>query len=929
MKRYHTKMKLRPIHLFSFLLLLCAAHAAAAPARQVLKYTEYTVENGLSYNSVIDICQDTSGTMWFATTDGLNRFNGHDITIYRHTHNDPTSLPSNSIHKIKMDTGHTLWVCTSNGLACYDAVADAFRKVDIPGAVSIEDMVQVDSSRFLLATRNASYLYDKHDGTSSEFRIDDAPLIFYSACRDGDNIVICTRWRFIETLHVSGRKLVRKYPPLKIPRFGVTPLPAGNDIYYIGTKGAGLIKADIRRQTWKRIDNGDKHWFQIFSLAYGRNGNLWVGTENGLMLFQNDECIYTSEFQELKDKNIRSLWRDRSGGMWIGTEFAGVKYWNRQRDKFSQYTIPGRITPVEDEIVTSIFCDYAGAIWIGTRYGGLDRYFPETGLHFHYDVDNVRTICIGEDGRHAYTGAEVNGMHSIDLKTGEVRLLSTPIDIMSIKRAEGGKLWLGSLVGLHLYDPEKDLTVRIIPETGNRLIRFLNLFKDSKGRLWAGAKENLMVFRTDSDNTVHDVTPAVLDDIVQIQCFYETEDSTIWIGTIDGLLAYRETGQAGGSIEHIPGLQSATVRGIEEDSRGDLWISTDNGLCRYSRKTGEIRRYNEDDGLRCSLFNACAHAKDKQGSLYFGGINGVEIFNPEEIAVNTDTFRPEISELIVNNISIKPDDNSGILDRSIQLTDKITLRHWQNSVTIRFSCADMVSGNSTLFKYKLDGFDKDWNMARGREATYTNLNKGKYVFLLKSANNDGIWCDSPRRLEIRVKPIWYKSNSAIILTALLMAGLAAAAVMKIIRKAKANKDQEIQQLTRKYEEQVQKTRLEMLVDSAYDLKPQEEEFLSSALAFIEKNITDSSFSVEGLAEYMCVSRGNLHLKIKKLTGKSPVELIKELRLKKACSLMKETQMTIAEVAEVSGFQTPGYFITVFRSHFGETPGKYAARIRQK
>lgn len=166
------------------------------------------------------------------------------------------------------------------------------------------------------------------------------------------------------------------------------------------------------------------------------------------MILENDHCIYKSDFKTIKDKSIRSLFRDSSGGIWIGTEFAGVKYWNQKRDKFRPYVIPDRVPDIEDEIITAIYCDPSGAIWTGTRYNGLDRYFPATGEHHHYEVDNVRTICISEDGRYAYTGAEVNGMHSIDLRTGAVRLLKTPIDIMSIVKAENGKLWLGSLVGL-------------------------------------------------------------------------------------------------------------------------------------------------------------------------------------------------------------------------------------------------------------------------------------------------------------------------------------------------------------------------------------------------------------------------------------------------------------------------------------------------
>ncbi|HBH08971.1 MAG TPA: hypothetical protein DDX40_06190 [Rikenellaceae bacterium] len=895
--------------------------------RTELRYTDYTVENGLSYNSVIDICQDTCGTIWFATNDGLNRFNGHDIYTYRHIHDDETSLPSNSLHKVLMDDGDRIWVCTSNGLAYYDAVADAFRKVDIPGAVSVEDMVQIDEDQFLVSTRNASYIYDKDKGTSTIFEIEGKPFVFYSACRDGDNIIICTRWKMIETLHVKDGTLCRKYEPFKIPRFGVVPLPAGNERYYIGTKGAGLILADAAGGSFRKIDVGQNGWHEVFSLAYDSEGKLWVGSDRGLMILKDDTCVHRSSFNEMKDKNIRSLFLDSSGGMWIGTEFAGVKYWNKKRDKFKPLAMADRL--LSDEIITVLHYDEQGAIWAGTRYNGLDRYFPETGKRFHYELNNVRTICLSEDGKYAYTGAEVDGMHRIDLRTGGTKLLKTPIDAMSITRAANGKLWLGALVGLYLYDPRRDVSKQVDPPTKDKLIRVLSLYKDSHGRLWNGAKEHLIVYRISEDNSVKDVTPATLDGIVQVQCLYETEDGTMWIGTLDGLIAYRESASGDGEIEYIQGLQASTVRGIEEDNDGNLWVSTDNGLCRYIRETGTIRTYNKDDGLRCSLFNTCAHCKDPSGTMYFGGTNGVEVFDPKDISVNTETFRPNIEELTVNNISIKPEDKSGILKRNISLTEDITLRHWQNSITFRFSCPDMISGSTTSFEYMLDGFDKTWNTARGREATYTNLSKGKYIFRLKAANSDGIWCGTPRILRITVRPVWYKSTLARVVFMLALAGAAAVLLLKILKNKELEKKQEIERLTKEYEEKVQKTKLNMLVDLSYDLKPQEEAFLSSVLACVEKNISNPEFSVESLAANVCLSRGNLHLKVKTLTGKTPVELIKTMRMKKACSLMKETSLSIAEIAEQTGFQTPGYFITVFKSRFGETPGHYASRVRQK
>lgn len=180
-----------------------------------------------------------------------------------------------------------------------------------------------------------------------------------------------------------------------------------------------------------------------------------------------------------------------------------------------------------------------------------------------------------------------------------------------------------------------------------------------------------------------------------------------------------------------------------------------------------------------------------------------------------------------------------------------------------------------------------------------------------------------------VKPAWYRSTATRIIFAILVLGALASLTRWFLKHTETVKAKEIAQITKTYEEKVQKTKLEMFVDSSYNLKAHEETFLSSVLACIEKNIGNQDFTVEALASHACMTRGNLHLKLKNLTGKTPVELIKTMRMKRACELMKATDLSIADIAEQTGFQTPGYFITVFKNHFGETPGHYASRVRQQ
>lgn len=922
-KRYIMNRSLLTLTLF--LLSLCEASGQDSFIRQRL--TQFSVRNGMSYNAVVDIQQDSSGNIWFATADGLDRFNGTAFTIYRHRHNDKNSLQSNNVHDLFIDSKERLWVCNSSGLSYYREETDDFQRISIKDAVTVECVMEVADNKYLAATRHATFLYDLDTDTSKEIKLEGKSLTYYSICKDGDRIIVCKRDKTIESLRFSCDSLIRNFEPVELPKFGIVPYPAGDDRYYVGTKGNGLMLVDFKNSTRTKIGTGSDKWLEIFAFCNDDDGKLWIGSSEGVMIMDKDGKIGRYAPGIMPDNNIRSLFKDSSGGVWIGTEYSGAMYWHKQRDKFRSYA-QDRFQ-FQDKIITTLNHDEFDAFWVGTRNDGLYRFGP-TGKVSHYALDNMRSVQVSGNGKKAYAGGEVQGLHEIDIEKGTTRKLKAPLDIMCITPANDGKLWLGTLVGLYLYDIENNAPTKIdlkYPCPG-RLTRILSLCKDKDNQLWIGAKESLSKYIVNDDNTLDKTGGYKFNNIVQTQCIYQSQDGKIWIGTIDGLACIDEkTGK--GTVEHPDGFQNSTIRGIEEDNDGNLWISSDDGLYRYSPSNGGIRRFGDDDGIRCDLFSTGAHTRDTTGRMYFGGIYGMEVFNPEDIVPNTIAKRPIIDRLIVNNMEIKPGDKSKILKKNISITEKIVLKHWQNSLTLGFSCPDMISEKSCRYSYMLEGLDKNWNDARGTEATYTNLSKGRYTFLLKAANSDGVWNEHALRLEIRVRPIWYKSTFAEILALLLVISGITALTLWYIRKVQKMKDVEIAQLTKNYEEKVQKSKIEMYVDSTYNMKPDDERFLLSAINCIEANIGNAAFTVENLAEGSCCSRGNLHLRLKNITGKSPVELIKTLRMKKACALLKDTEMPISDIAEQCGYQTPAYFITVFKNTFGETPGKYAARIHGK
>lgn len=933
MVRFAEKIPEMKIHSIILTLLSLAAATTDATAKNDgnlmnPRFSGLTSGDGLSQNSVVTITEDRKGNIWLGTGDGLNRYDGYDISVYRHDPEDENTIQSNIINKVYMDSSGRLWACTANGLSIYDERLDRFSRIQLDGIHSVEDIIETGDGRMLLTTRNASYIYDCTVRDCTEFRIDGKPFRFYASYRDGEDIILCSMPRFVETLNVSNGQLSRKHPPLAIPNFGRTILPAGEGSYIIGSNGSGALLADVRNGRFEPCFPESGQF--VNALEKDSRGLVWAGGANGLAAYdENGKCVYLSDPESSVERLVRSIFSAGDGGLWVGTSYAGVKFLNGRKERFAPLSFADESEALADDIVTGLAAFDDESLWIGTRYGGLSHFATLTGRRKNWSLDNVHCLYKSPDGKTVYAGSEINGLGIIDLKSGTMRTIARPSDVMAICEASDGKLWLGSLVGLFLFSPESLSMTKVQLGAPGNITRILTLGKDRDGNLWVGSKESLKVYRQEAGNKLSEITPPEFDNLIQIQCLSFDKDGSVRIGTADGLRLWETQAESdgGGRLTRVQWLQSVTVRGIEEEPDGSLWISTDNYLYHCDPKSGERRLYKAGGDFPCSQFSTYAHCRGNGGRLYFGGIRGIGSFIPEEIGTDTTTVAPVLSGLMLNNLEVRPGDGTGILQCSISSTAGITLKHYQNSITLRFSCPDFRSEHGNSFRYRLDGLDKDWINARSREATYSNLDKGKYVFRVMAANSDGIWNQTEARLEIRVRPIWYRSTPARIAFALAALALLVYGAYRAISGINRRNERRMAEMASRYEDKIRRARLDRFIDPAYQLRVQDEAFLTKVIESIDSHCSDPEFSVDRLASDACMSRGNLHLKLKSITGRTPIELIRAIRMEKACDLLKEGRLSVAEIAEQSGFQTSSYFITVFRKTFGMTPGKYASMMK--
>lgn len=908
--------------------LLAILIPAALQAATGISFSRITVDKGLSNNYVGTICQDIRGNIWLGTNDGINLYNGYNVVVFKHIPGDESSLPSNIINYLYRDRQDRIWACTANGLAWFDTGIGAFRRVEIEGTHSVEIIAQLADDIFLLCTRNNSYYYNSVSGELRPCLMDGKRIRFYAIDERNGYFLAGTMEKSVELLRFENGELRRKRSPIPTVKNTRRVLFADEQHCWVASTRGELMFIDLvtGEKTWADwMSRPEKY---VSALQYDDRGRLWIGSDNKLLIldFTSRSSIVlesvASDQKSLSHQSIRSIFRDNSGGMWVGTEFGGVNYWSGRDERFS--TLKLGSGEFSDKVVTSLCMDADSSLWVGSHNDGLIHYYPESGKKERYDIGNIHSIYCAPDGKRVFVGSVVKGWSILDKTNGTIRRFPSPSDVNAILGAGNGNLWFGCLSGLYLYNDANCSYRRMSLPAPKGLSRILTLFQDFDGHLWIGAKESLREYEIGEDYSIREIPHPELDNLVQIQCIFETADSVMWIGCADGLFRFRP----GAGLLHISepeALARTTIKGIEQDGEGMLWISTDNGLTRYNPATGEHRAYYYEDGLQSNQFSAfSSHCKDVFGKMYFGGIGGVTVFSPGEIEAESRTVAPEITGLQLFNRDVRPGDDSGILSEDISVAKKITLSHRQNSIVITFACPDFASEGRNRFLYKMEGFDRDWIQARNMEASYHFTKKGDYRFLLKAANKDGVWDSSVASLQIKVLPVWYKTRIAKLLFLLLLLTLIVAGEYRLYSKIEARNQEKLRKAESEYEEKMRRARILSYAVSPYILTRQNEEFLFGAIDFIEGNINNPQFSVEMLAERAGMTRMNLYRKLKTLTGLSPVELVKKIRIEKACSLIKESSYSIAEIGSMTGYNSPSYFNTAFKKELGCTPGEYAA-----
>lgn len=782
------------------------------------------VNDGLSQSSVLSIAQDKHGFMWFGTRNGLNKYDTRAFDIYRQEVGGPVSLLSNDyISSLLSDEQNVLWIGSVAGLTKYKPAEDRFEHLvhqgDTDGSISanqVNSIVNVANGDIWVGTSNGlNLLVDREANVFEKFFLGQH-IYELAGHTDGKQLWVGSNQGLsLLTPRAEGYS-VRAFP--KFSDF-LESLPSGNitsmtedfqGTLWIGLRSEGMVALDIASGHFQHYVEGELGLpsNNIRKIIADRNGQLWVGTLKGLCII--DPSARTSRTHQhkpddpysLSQNSIYDIYEDRQGIIWIGTYYGGVSVIFPQTTPFRTLRGSEFYSSLSSNVVSAIVEDDNGGLWIGTEAEGLNYYNRSEQVFRHYryeygNADNISSNLIKaihvDRNQRVWIGTFAGGLNVFDPQTGVFRHyenkggseLNLTNNIYSLLEDSQGRFWVGTNQGIYTFDKGQG-TFRPF---GDRLASLVIqcLLEDELGNVWAGTSRGL--FRLGKEGG-HDFNP-VEGTNAYVYCLYRDDNGHVWAGTSQhGLYRYDPHSLAATQYNQANGLPGNAIHGILIDGANQVWLSSNNGIYKLDPETNETQHYTVRDGLPGNEFNYNSYYKDSQGELFFGSLNGLVSFYPEQIAINDYVPDVVFTGLRLFNKPVKVNDETGLLHRALNDIDQIVFKHSQNIFTIDFAVLNYIKPDKNQYAYRLDGFEKEWNYVDVPAATYTNLPDGHYTFMVKGANNDGLWNDTPVQLHIRVLPPLWRTWWAYLVYFLLFVAISLTFMRYLIIRALLKKEHE-------------------------------------------------------------------------------------------------------------------------------------------
>ncbi len=945
--------------------LTIAAQGGFTDGRQSLEFSQYSVNKGLSSNTVRALAQDKYGFIWIGTDRGLNRYDGHEMRTLNHAGGNI------SVYSLCADDDR-IWVGTEYGLFYYSIPADTiirFQSKNTDITSTVMDVVTDKKGRTWVGTMGqGAFIINNNGGVQQVLMPENGETVAKLVTDDKGRVWACSNWNKINFAQWDEKKGAFEGISSSTNVMGIAATFTKKGVLVIGSWNGDIFTYDPKSNKTEVVSRGvETKIHNIHSMEEVDPNRIMLGSDDGLAIidlnsrdvnrFRHDELQSSS----LSDQFVYPILKDREESLWIGTYYGGLNYTNKQMNNFVSHNHSDFRNSVGGHIINNFVEDSKGNVWIASDDGGLTKY--DTAAKRFIQIDNIQGLssklnihglCI--DGYNLYVGTYGQGIYIYNIineGTQHIEHLKDDkdnnVDVSSyaMHTDSKGRVWIGTYNGIGEFDKQTRLikNYKIL----GAIVYDIDEAKD--GSVWAATdgaglwrrgkngkwRQYACVTRGNSNN----------GNKTSAKSMYIDRNGIMWVASSTGLYVYDKSADAF-VPENVGGL-NIDVMGVT-GMGDDLWMTTSRGLIRYSTKEHKVLQMFHNTDFRGADFIPNAIYKTKDGRVLLGTTQGYLRFQPDAMYFNSLSPKVVFTKLQVSGKDVNV--GADILPENICMTKELTLNYDQNSIAISFSAMSYQTTGIAQYRYWLEGFDNGWKEpSMLNNASYTNLEPGTYTFHVKASNNDGVWGEDETTLLITITPPFYWNTTAQIVYLLIICTIILYVEKRVIKKKEtqhkneiqminSQKEQEIKEVNEQKEEEIKQINIqkEQEIKEVNEQKEQEihdarikfmtfsdkdNEFLNKLEHVIEQNFSNPDLSVDDLADNMNISRSGLFAKIKTLADVTPNEMIQIIRLKHAAALLKQKEYRVNEVCYMVGFSSPSYFSKCFQRMFGTTPAKFA------
>ncbi|MRT92046.1 hybrid sensor histidine kinase/response regulator transcription factor [Ancylomarina sp. 16SWW S1-10-2] len=799
-------------------------------AQKQYSFLQVNNEDGLVSNQVTCVHKDLHGFIWIGTRAGLSRYDGSVIVNYKHNSSDSTSIPDNYIKGIQEDVKGNLVILTSKGYIVYDVYkerfyAEANKYFGLNKEPTFTDKIYCDNNKEVWIKPRSESHFLKYTAVDSTLH-----RVFPNNRVENFKVL-----DFIHANHeyyyLLNNGLIECYDDSTYElKF--------TDDYLLGNIGGGSLVSGLFVDNEKDIwvygnDNGvyhftskDRKWNNyssktkklslsgdiVYKIIQDDKGLIWIAMDHGGINIINKQSgeitkIYhqSDNSKSIADNSVSDLFMDNNHIIWAATNKNGLSYYHENINKFPHYRnllSDKKSLPFSD--VNCFVEDPKGNLWIGTNGGGLVYFDRKKNTYVSYkhnenDItsisSNVVMSLLVDHNNELWIGTYAGGVNRFDGKRFKryqfsVNSLDGLVsnNVWSVIEDDNLNIWIGTNGGgIEIYNKEKDAFFEI-PNKGKLILptkHISNLCKLADGNVFVGTAYGTFIYDTKKQS--YRRPPGINDNThfkfihKSVNCLFEDSRGLLWIASNEGLIVINPRTSFIKLFTNEDGLPEDIMNCIEEDEFHSIWVSKSSGLSqirvnKFSRNdeySFQISNFTEGDGLQANEFNPNASYKTSNNELIFGGINGFNLFMTKNIKSNRILPKLVFTDFRVYNQSISPNlevRNVKLLDQSIIFSDKIELKRSMNVFSIGFAALDFIISDKIKYKYKLEGFNDKWLIIDNNKpsVTYTNLSAGDYIFKVKVSYEDGVWNEEYAQLNITVLPPFYGTKLAFVIYALIV-----------------------------------------------------------------------------------------------------------------------------------------------------------------